>query len=300
MPYCCGDMMPRLAALALAHGIDSPFVEQIVRRYRLPAPVDAPAVWPWPVRIRTLGTFAVDREDAPAQSSRKESRKPMDLLKVLLALGGDHVPVDRLCASLWPEAAGDAARNSFDNTLHRLRKLLGDDRHLTLRAGGLSLNAATCWTDLSALEACLAAPPPALTLEQAGTAGTADAEAGPWVDEVLGLYRGPFLAGDDELPEVLVTRERIENRVARQVIALAQRLEGVGQAAAAIRLYQRLVEHQPLAEDLARRLMAALRGIGQNAEALAVYRRCRHQLSVVLGVRPAAETEALAAGLRNL
>ena len=62
--------------------------------------------------------------------------------------------MSRLCASLWPDADGDAARNSFDNALHRLRKLLGDDHHLPLRAGGLSLDGRTCWTDVAALEAC--------------------------------------------------------------------------------------------------------------------------------------------------
>jgi DNA-binding SARP family transcriptional activator len=291
MPYCCGDMMSRLAALALAHNLDPPFVTQMVRRHALPAPADAPATWPWPVRIRTLGAFAIEREGAPPAAARKESRKPMDLLKLLVALGGDNVPVARLCACLWPDAPGDAARNSFDNTLHRLRKLLGGDRHLVLRAGSLSLEASTCWTDVAALEVCLAAAPAA-----ADDAGAVSA----WVDAVLALYQGAFLAGDDELAEVLVARERIESRVTRQVVAQGARLEAAGHTEAAVRLYRRLVELQPLAEDLVRRLMSGLLLLGQRAEALAVYRRCRQQLSVVLGVRPAAETEALATGLRNL
>ncbi|MEP6969772.1 MAG: BTAD domain-containing putative transcriptional regulator [Betaproteobacteria bacterium] len=291
MPYCCGDMMPRLAALALTHNIDPPFVQQMVRRYALPAPADAPANWPWPVRIRTLGGFAFERDGGPTGLSRKESRKPLDLLKLLIALGGQNVPVTRLCANLWPDAAGDAARNSFDNTLHRLRKLLGAERHLALRAGSLSLDASTCWTDVTALEARLAAPHAALS----DVAAPAD-----WIDAVLALYQGSFLAGDDDLPDVLVARERIESRITRQVVAQGARLENAGHHAAAARLYQRLVEHQPLAEDLARRLMGCLLELGQRAEALAVYRRCRQQLSVVLGVRPAAETEALAGELRNL
>jgi LuxR family transcriptional regulator, maltose regulon positive regulatory protein len=294
MPYCCTGMMPRLAALALAHDIDTPFVQQMVRRYALPAPADAPATWPWPLRIRTLGAFAVEREGLPAAASRKESRKPLDLLKLLVALGGSNVPVARLCASLWPESPGDAARNSFDNTLYRLRKLLGGERHLPLRAGSLSLDATTCWTDVAALDACFSAPPPVV-------AGGAEPDAvTAWADAVLALYQGPFLAGDDELADVLLARERIDARVTRQVAALGQRLEAADQHAAAARLYRRLVELQPLAEDLVRRLMACLLVLGQRAEALAVYRRCRQQLSVVLGVRPAAETEALAAGLRNL
>jgi len=293
MPYCCGDMMSRLAALALKHDVDTPFVQTMVRRHALAAPPGAPVTWPWPVRIRTLGAFSIEREDGPAQASRKESRKPLDLLKLLVALGGENVPVGRLCAALWPEAIGDAARNSFDNTLHRLRKLLGGDGRLTLRAGSLSLDAASCWTDVTALTDCLSAPP------VVGPGGDPDPVTA-WIDALLALYQGPFLTGEEELTDVLVARERIEARVTRQVAALGDQLQSTYQHAAAVRLYQRLVEQQPLAEEMVRRLMTCLLHLGQRAEALAAYRRCRQQLSVVLGVRPAAETEGLAARLRNL
>ena len=293
MPYCCGDMMSRLAALALAHDLYTPFVQQMVRRHALPAPPGAPGTWPWPVRIRTLGAFDIEREGGPAQASRKESRKPLDLLKLLVALGSENVPVGRLCAALWPETIGDAARNSFDNTLHRLRKLLGGDGRVTLRAGSLSLDAASCWTDVGALANRLAVPP---SVDRSGDPELVTA----WIDGVLALYQGPFLPGEDELSDVLVARDRIEARLKRQVAALGDRLEATNQHAQAARLYQRLVEQQPLAEDMVRRLMTCLLHLGQRAEALAAYRRCRQQLSVVLGVRPAAETEAIAAQLRNL
>jgi len=294
MPYCCGDMMSRLAALALAHDVDTPFAQQIVRRHALPAPPGAPATWPWPVRIRTLGAFGIALEGgAVAQASRKESRKPLDLLKLLLALGADTVPVGRLAAALWPEASGDAARNSFDNTLHRLRKLLGGDGRVILRGGSLSLDATRCWTDCAALTYCLATLP---AVERDGDPRGVTA----WIDAVLVLYQGPFLVGEDELSDVLVARQRIEARVTRQVAALGDRLEAADQHAAAARLYQRLVEVQPLAEDTVRRLMRCLLHLGQRAEALAAYQRCRQQLSVVLGVQPAAETQAMAAELRNL
>jgi DNA-binding SARP family transcriptional activator len=245
------------------------------------------------VRIRTLGTFDVEREGGAAQVSRKEGRKPLDLLKLLVALGGENVPVGRLCAALWPEAIGDAARNSFDNTLHRLRKLLGGDGRVTLRAGSLSLDRASCWTDCAALADRLAVPPP---VERASDPDLVTA----WINGVLALYQGPFLAGEDELSDVIVTRERIEARITRVVTALGDRLEATNQHAEAVRLYRRVVEQQPLTEDTVRRLMTCLLHLGQRAEALAAYRRCRQQLSVVLGVRPAAETEALAAQLRNL
>jgi LuxR family maltose regulon positive regulatory protein len=295
MPYCCGDMMARLADLALRHRLDPAFVLHMVRRHRLPAPAAAAPDWPWPVRIRSLGGLAIERDGAPAPTPRKESRKPLELLKLLLARGPAPVPVTRLCARLWPQAEGDAARNSFDNTLHRLRKLLGDDNHLQLRLGGLVLNPAACWTDVGALAHCLDEPVPADTAPEPVATLEPD-----WVERVLALYAGPFLAGDDELPEVLMTRERLQARLLRAVRERGSWLEAGGQLQAAAGLYGRVLEQQPLAEEIARRLMACLLQQGQRAEALEVFRRCRQQLSVVLGVRPAPETEALAAGLRNL
>lgn len=293
LPYCCGDMMSRLALLAIEHEVDAPFALGIVRRYALPAPAGAGERWPWPIRIRTLGRFAIERDAPPAQTSRKESRKPLELLKLLVALGGGSVPVARLCAALWPEAEGDAARNSFDNALHRLRKLLGADGHVQLRGGGASLAAATCWTDLAALEACL-------WEVEAGVSDADAAQLSAWAERALALCHGDFLAGEDELPDVLVARARIRTRFARQLLALGARLEALGQAEAAARLYERVAEQQPLAEEVHRRLIVCLLALGRRAEAYEVYRRCRQQLSVVLGIRPAPETEALVASLRNL
>ncbi len=296
MPYCCGDMMSRLTALALHHDIDPAFAQAMIRRHRLPAPPGAGESWPWALRIRTLGRFGIERDGTASTTSvasRKESRKVLDLLKLLIAWGGGPVPVARLCAALWPEAEGDAARNSFDNALHRLRKLLGADGHVLLHAGGLSLNAATCWTDLAALDACMAEVD---TLP----VGDDSARIAPLAERALALYLGPFLVGEDDLPGVLTARARVEARFTRQMTALGARLEAAGEAAAAARLYQRVVEQQPLAEDVVRRLIGCLLTLGQRAEAYEVYRRCRQQLSVLLGMRPAPETEALVESIRNL
>lgn len=291
--YCCGDVMSRLASLALAHNIDSAFVQRLIRRYALPAPHNADEHWPWIIRIRTFGCFGIVRDGTPAATERKESRKPLELLKLVIALGGEAVPVARLCAALWPEAQGDAARNSFDNTLHRLRKMLGGDRHVLLRSGGLWLNASTCRTDLAALDACFH--------EANKLAPDADPEqVTALADRTLALWQGEFLAGEDELPDVLAVRSRFQARIARQMAALGARLEAAEHHSAAALLYQRVVEQQPLAEDIYRRLIVCLVNLGQPAEAYEAYRRCRHQLSVLLGISPSPETDALVASLRNL
>ena len=297
MPFSCGDMMPRLAALALAHDIDAAFARHLIRRHALPTPADAGEHWPWPIRIRTLGAFAVERAGTPAAAVRKESRKPQDLLKLLVALappsGGGPVPVERLCAALWPDAQGDAARNSFDNTLHRLRKLLGGERQVLLQTGGLSLDGGICWIDASALHSCLA--------ELDGL--PANAEAAPLLmltNRALTLYRGPFLAGEDELPDVVAARVRIEARFIRHMAAAGARLVSAGHPLDAVRVFERVLELQPLAEDICRHLISCLIALGRRAEAFDAYRRCRQQLSVLLNLRPAPETETLIDPIRHL
>jgi LuxR family maltose regulon positive regulatory protein len=290
--YCCGDTMSRLAALALEHDIDAPFAVDIVRRHALPAPPNTSERWPWPVRIHTLGRFRLERGGEPPPLARKESRKPLELLKLAIALGGTAVAVDRLATLLWPDAEGDAARNSFDNALHRLRKLLGGDRHLPLRSGALSVDAATCWTDVAALDACFA--------QADALAGGHDAgKLAAIAERALALYQGAFLAGEDEHAEVLVARNRIQSRFVRAMGAIGARLESGACWAQAALVYRRVVEQEPLAEDTYRRLIRCLLQLGQRAEAYEVYRRCRQQLSVVLGIRPAAETETLVATLRG-
>ncbi len=293
MPYACGDMMSSLTLLAIRHDVDPAFAHGLIRRHALPAPGGAGEHWPWPIRIQTLGRLSIEREGTQAAAARKESRKPLDLLKLLLALGGEAVPVARLSAVLWPDAEGDAARNSFDNALHRLRKLLGADRHLLLQGGALSLNTATCWTDLKTLEALFVQVD--RDIVQAGAENLEE-----WADRILALYGGEFIAGDEALADVLVTRARLQARVSRHLVALGSRLELLGQHQRAAAIYGRVVEQQPLAEDVVRRLISCLLTLGQRAEAYEAFRRCRQQLSVVLGVRPAPDTEALVASLRNL
>jgi DNA-binding SARP family transcriptional activator len=58
-------------------------------------------------------------------------------------------------------------------------------------------------------------------------------------------------------------------------------------------VYRRALEADNLAESLYRGLMRALAAIGDHAEAMNAFRRCRELLSIVLGVKPSAETERL-------
>ena len=293
LPYCCGETMSRLCALALEHDIDRAFARHLIARYALPAPAGAlrgaaALLWPWPLRISCLGGFSMDVPAGCDAPSRKESRKPLDLLKLLVALGaygGRSVRAERLAALLWPDMQGDAAQNSLDNALHRLRKRVGD-RQVLLHSGALSLNPATVWVDVAALEAVL------------GTEPKTAPELSRVADQAIALYRSDFLTDEDTHPEFMQARERLRGLFLRRLTAFATALQSQGRLQTAAEIYRRIVERDPLAEAVVREWMRCLMQLGQRAEAYAAYRACRQQLSVLLQLKPAAETESLVASLR--
>ncbi len=206
MLFAASSMMPRLAALALAHGIHTDVARDIVLRHDLAAPPSAGDSWPWAVTIRALGGWHIERADGPMPSSRKESRRLLELLQLLVAHGSTAVPQDVVTDALWPDAEGDAARNALDNALHRLRKWLGGDDRILLRQGTLSLNSARCWTDVAALEvALISAMNPA---RDGSSAAPHPAPPLAWRQ----LYPGPLLPGNDA-PVVAARRTALHRRV---------------------------------------------------------------------------------------
>jgi len=264
----------RLVALALAHGVEPEYARTLARMRRLAPPSPDAADWPWPLSIRTFGTFGLARHGEPVVSRGKAQKKPLELLKALIAHGARRVDAAMLTSLLWPDAEGDDAKTSFDSTLYRLRRLVDVDGAIALSEGKLSLDPASVWVDALALEALL------------------DMEPVP-VERALALARGDFLADEAAMPWAVRARDRLKSRLLRAVLAEAERREARGDYAAARPLYEAALERDNLAEAVYRRLMVCQRELGDAAGAMLTYRRCRELLSIVLGRAPAAETEAI-------
>ncbi|MEX0961050.1 MAG: response regulator [Burkholderiales bacterium] len=240
----------------------------------------------WPLKIYTLGQFALLRDGQPITFSRKVQKRPLDLLKALIASGAQNVSAQTLTESLWPDAEGDAARVSFNSNLHRLRKLIGIDDILTLSEGRLSLDMTRCWLDVQTLEALV-------NRIDHSAYEKRDVEHAELVYELLRLYAGHFLAHDSQESWAIAARDRFAAKFVRAVSTLGGQLEGLKQWEKAAALYTRALELDNLSETLYRLLMICYRELGETAEALKVYRRCRDMLSIVLGMKPSAETEAV-------
>ena len=121
------DLAARLADFALREGIETDYVRMLITRNALAAPPGASEAWPFRLRIRALGGFELDRDGQPMRFAGKAQQRPLDLLKFVVALGGEDVESSAVTSALWPDADGAAAKTSFDTALFRLRKLLDVD-----------------------------------------------------------------------------------------------------------------------------------------------------------------------------
>lgn len=214
----------RLCALALAEGIEPNFARELIEKYRLLPPEHTPAAWPWPVRVRLLGVPKVERDGEPLRFSGKAQNKPLDLLKALVAFGTRDVSVDVLCDELWPDSDGDAAQSAFGVTLHRLRKLVGQET-LLLSERRLSLNPRQVWLDSRALEAALENSRRALAT---GNVQRAQQD----LLSARRLYQGPFASDETHLPILVAERERLHDLFASTVEAVTCALHSAGMAPA--------------------------------------------------------------------
>ena len=261
-------------------------MKKIIHAQHLAAPSPERDEWPWPVRIRALGEFSLEVEDRLVSFSGKAPKKPLELLKVLVGTGGTEVDIGWLGEQLWPDAEGDAARTVFNVTHLRLRKLLPLDDVLMLSEGKLHLNRAHVWTDVWAFEQVAED-----CLKKLGRAKGLEIESAG--ETLLSLYAGDLLKGEPDTPWLISARDRLRSKFLRTLKALGGFWEANEAWDKAQSLYERVLEIDNVAEEVYRRLMGCYARAGHPAEALRVYRRCRQMLSVVLGIAPSAETEAL-------
>nr|WP_241021930.1 bacterial transcriptional activator domain-containing protein [Burkholderia sp. Ac-20353] len=244
--------------------------------------------------VHTLGRFVVHINDERLKFPTKAPKKPLELLKAVIACGGRDASIDALCAELWPDLSGDAAANAFHLALHRLRKLLRAEDTLSVEDGKLFFDPGhirvDAWTferlagqaETLARSAIRQEPGPALAL----------------ASRMLELYHGHFLS-DEQAPWAIAYRERLRSKFQRAGTHLALGLEEAQRFNDAADLYRRGLELDALAEEFHRGLMRCLASLGRVAEALDAYRHCRDIFSVTLGIEPSAETKAIYRALKG-
>lgn len=240
------------------------------------------------IEVRTLGQFQLSVSGRSVEFQRKTQRRPLELLKALIALGHPAVGAPRLMDTLWSETEGDQANRCLATTVYRLRELLHAKDAILYAGGQLALNPRYCWVDVWALERQL------LATESTNQALCPDIEAlSRRHHEIARLYRGDFLGTDQDYPWAESLREQLRARYLRVLRAWGQRLQHLDRHEEAAAAYHQGLVVNPLAEDCYCQLMCCLAALGRRTEAVLLYRRCCAVLQSELGLQPASETRSL-------
>ena len=281
--------MARLCVVALEEGIEVDYVRSLVQKRNLipdepPLNVDG---WPWRFRVYALGRFELTGTDGATLLSGRVQGRPVELLKIAIALGGRDVSVDRITDIMWPNIDRDYAHRSFNTTLHRLRKLLDEDTAITLTSNQLSLSDRFFWVDTWALDQNLE------QLRQAIRRNSGDDGIRELAEQTIALYQGAFMPADEDSAWVVSPREQLRSRFLRCINDFGHWLEQGGSHEEAIEFYYRGLEVDDVAEGIYRRLILCFEQLGRHAEAIDAYNRCCKTLKSRLNIDPAQETRDL-------
>ncbi len=200
------------------------------------------------------------------------------VLAILLAAGGEAVPVTRLVDEVWADEPPETAGNVLQGYVSRLRRVLGKDAIVT-RGRGYALVVEDEALDLHVFERRTRAGVRALESDRPEEAA-ADLRA------ALALWRGPALADlADESFARSVAGRLDELRLAATEHAIEADL-ACGRAGAVVAELEDLVSRHPLREGLRALQMRALYRCGRQADALAAYRDARATMQEQIGIEP--------------
>ncbi|MEK6742259.1 MAG: BTAD domain-containing putative transcriptional regulator [Nitrospirota bacterium] len=282
------EALSRLCARALEEGIETTYTTEMIRLLRITPEsiLHAPESWPWPLKIYTLGRFRIEKNGKPLPGtlrfSRKVPQKPLELLKLLIALGNRGVKDERIIDALWPDAEGDAGKKSLSVTVTRLRDLLGLPEAVIVAEGAVSLNERLAWTDARAFEKMLneavrSAPSPSPLpggerIQERGKSVLHTPRSA--LERALALYQGAFL--DNESGHwAIPLREKLRELFVRSAEKAGRFHQERGEWDEAAEIYRRGLGADELVEQFYVGLMSCHRRQGRPAEAKSVYLQCK-------------------------
>ena len=236
-----------------------------------------------PIELRILGSIDLGGGDGPEARLVLAHPKRLALLSYL-AVHRPHAyhRRDELYALLWPEADAERARNSLRQAVHQIRRALGQD---VITGRGDDEIALSQRVECDAAEFARRI--------------AADDVAG-----ALALYRGDLLAsfhagdapGFEEWLEA--ERGRLRSLACGAAWTLSRAREAAGAGGEAATWARWAASREPLDEVAQQRLIATLDRLGDRAGALRAYEEFAVRLRAEFEADPAAETQALIAGVR--
>jgi DNA-binding SARP family transcriptional activator len=228
------------------------------------------------IQIRLLGALELTGSDGSSVLSVLSQPKRMGILAYLVAAHpyGFHSR-DKLLALFWPESDADHARNALRQSLHFLRRSLGEEA-IVSRGEDVAANAALFSCDVVDFDAAV--------------------EEGDW-GQAVHLYHGPLLEGfhvngapdfDRWLEE---ERERIRAAAVRAGEEVSKEHEAAGDLPGAVEAARWVLQTSPANGRAAKRLIELLGRRGDRAGAILAYESFRTRLSEDFGLEPSEEVE---------
>ncbi|HUG47236.1 MAG TPA: BTAD domain-containing putative transcriptional regulator [Candidatus Limnocylindria bacterium] len=236
------------------------------------------------IELRTLGVTQVRPPGSPDTGVYLQPKRFAVLAYLATARPRGMHRRDSLLVVFWPEESEHRARNALSQTLHAIRRDLGQQVLLSHGHELVGVNEAGLSCDAVEFDEHL--------------------ERGE-LEEGLRLYRGEFLrglligqaSGFDRWQESEAWR--LQRRAWKAAAALADRAEGDGNMVAAMHWLEQAVELLPTDEALLRRLLILTDSMGDRAGALRTYERFADLMREEYGVEPSPETEALVREVRG-
>lgn len=280
----------RLAACAYRAGIETKYVDKIIKQFGI-TPFDEQdrvETWPWPCRVQLFGGYRIELQGEEVGSAGKTAKKPKELLLALLTAPHQILSVYHVADLLWPDADGDSASTSLKTTVHRLRKLLADDHYIKVHDGQVQLDSSRLFCDAVEFDKVI------VRLNKANDQSQHELE------KMISLYQGELADGCDDCYWLHNARERYRNQFINAIGRLGELKHKSGTTSQAIEIYQKGLNVDSLAEDLYAGLMACYLSTGNASQGLKVYALCRDNLKSRLAITPADSTQKIARQLDAL
>jgi DNA-binding SARP family transcriptional activator len=241
--------------------------------------------------IRMFGPLAIDDGVRTLGARDLGGARPKQILEILLAARGHHVPTDRLAELLWGDARPQNWVGSIQTFVSALRQRLTPDRNRARELVVTETEAYRFATDLVDLDLDRFDD----LLERSASEATNASRRS--LQCALELVRGPVLEDEPYAVWAHELRGTYEGRV------LGARLDAADAALAELDYAAALVHAEAAAaldrfgERAHRTAMLALYALRRQHDALATYRAFRRRLDEELGLEPTAETRSLEAAI---
>ncbi|RIK38067.1 MAG: hypothetical protein DCC55_22355 [Chloroflexi bacterium] len=241
------------------------------------------------IRISTLGTLQVVRDQQAVSEGDWHTRQARQVLKILITERPRPVATDRLIELLWPQSSPSAAATTLRSAINALRNVLEPERrnrapsiYIVTETPGYAFRPdSTLWLDVDIFEQ---------KLNQAETSTDA-VERQRLLEEAIALYQDDYLISDPYADWAQNERERLRERYFTALLQFAEIQADLGNLNAALAACRRILARDEVRENAYQALMRYQAEAGDSAGALLTYERCRIVLAEELGADPSPLTQ---------